>query len=104
MKPTAAEHIQNLENKRAAVAGRMTEIMTAAADTGTTLEADFPYQKGGPENPLSPDEVREKFRGNASLALPDHALDELEDAVLGLEGQDDLRSALSPLSVAGVAV
>ena len=71
---------------------------------GTTLEADFPYQKGGPENPLSPDEVREKFRGNASLALPDHALDELEDAVLGLEGQDDLRSALSPLSVAGVAV
>ncbi len=56
---------------------------------GTTLEADFPYQKGGPENPLSPDEVREKFRGNASLALPDHALDELEDAVLGLEGQDD---------------
>ena len=38
---------------------------------GTTLEADFPYQKGGPENPLSADEVREKFRGNASLALAD---------------------------------
>ena len=36
---------------------------------GTSLEADFPYQQGGPENPLSPDEVREKFRDNASLAL-----------------------------------
>ena len=32
---------------------------------------DFPYQKGGPENPMSADEVRAKFRENASLALGD---------------------------------
>ena len=38
--------------------------------SGDTLTADFPYQKGGPENPLSASEVSAKFRGNASLALP----------------------------------
>ena len=32
MKQTATEHIQNLENKRAALAARMAEIMETAAD------------------------------------------------------------------------
>jgi len=36
-KPTTAEHIQNLENKRAALASRMTEIMETAAGEGQTL-------------------------------------------------------------------
>ena len=36
---------------------------------GQVLEADLPYQRGGPENPLSADEVRAKFRENAGLAL-----------------------------------
>jgi len=40
MKPTTAEHIQNLENKRAALAGRMTEIMETAAGESTTLETE----------------------------------------------------------------
>jgi len=39
-KVTAGEHIQNLENKRAALAARMTEIMEGAAADGTTLEAE----------------------------------------------------------------
>lgn len=38
MKPTTAEHIQNLENKRAAIAGRMSEIMQETAEKGGTLE------------------------------------------------------------------
>ncbi len=37
---------------------------------GSVLEAELPYQRGGPENPLSTDEVRAKFRENAALALP----------------------------------
>ena len=37
MKPTTTEHIQNLENKRAALTARMGEIMTASADADTTL-------------------------------------------------------------------
>lgn len=40
MKPTAAEHIQNLENKRAACTARMTEILTTGADDGATLAAE----------------------------------------------------------------
>jgi len=40
MKTTPAEHISSLENKRAALAGRMTEIMeTAAADASTLDDA-----------------------------------------------------------------
>ena len=65
---------------------------------GSTLERDFPHQKGGPENPMSPDEVREKFRANALLALGNGAVDALEDAVLAFEEQDDLTAALAPLT------
>ncbi|HST26726.1 MAG TPA: MmgE/PrpD family protein [Gaiellaceae bacterium] len=65
---------------------------------GSTFERDFPHQKGGPENPMSDDEVREKFRANASLALPNDAVDALEDAILAFERQDDLAAALAPLT------
>ena len=65
---------------------------------GTTLERDFPYQKGGPENPMSEDEVREKFRANALLALSPDAADALEAAILDFEHQDDLTAALAPLT------
>jgi 2-methylcitrate dehydratase PrpD len=64
---------------------------------GTTLERDFPYQQGGPENPMSADEVREKFRANAALALSAEAVDALEHAILTFEQQDDLATALAPL-------
>lgn len=65
---------------------------------GTTLERDFPHQKGGPENPMSPDEVLGKFRANALLALGADAVDALEAAVLSFERQDDVAAALAPLT------
>ena len=37
-----------------------TRILTT---DGRVLEADFPYQLGAPENPMSADQVRAKFRG-----------------------------------------
>jgi 2-methylcitrate dehydratase PrpD len=61
---------------------------------GRTLEADFPHQRGAPENPMSPDEVRAKFHGNASLALPDEAVETLEETILGLEERRDVRGLL----------
>jgi len=67
------------------------------------LEAEAPYQKGTCENPLSADEVRGKFRGNATLALAEAARDALEHAILSLERVGDLRAALAPLGVAGTA-
>jgi 2-methylcitrate dehydratase PrpD len=62
---------------------------------GRTLEADFPHQQGGPENPMSPDEVRVKFRENAGGALSPEGAERLEQVVLALESQDG--SALSSL-------
>jgi len=55
---------------------------------GRVLEAELPHQRGGPENPLSADEVRAKFRENAGLALPDAAVEALESAILSLEQLD----------------
>ncbi len=66
---------------------------------GTSFAADFPHQKGGPENPLSPDEVREKFRDNAALALSDEAVEALEEALLSLDEVDDVSAALAPLTL-----
>lgn len=64
----------------------------------TVLASDFPYQKGGPGNPMSPDEVREKFRANALLALDAGAVDALEETILAFDRQDDLTAALAPLT------
>jgi 2-methylcitrate dehydratase PrpD len=63
---------------------------------GRTLEADFPYQLGAPENPMSEEQVRVKFRENAALA--GGSFDELEQAVLDLERQDDAQAVMSPLA------
>ena len=65
---------------------------------GRTLEADFPYQQGGPENPMSAGEVRAKFRENALLALSADAADALEVAVLGLDEQESARSVFPLLA------
>jgi 2-methylcitrate dehydratase PrpD len=62
---------------------------------GRTLEADAPYQLGGPENPMSADDVRAKFRENAALALDEGALAALEETVLALEEQEDVRGLLA---------
>jgi len=71
---------------------------------GRTFEADLPHQRGAPENPMTADEVLAKFRQNASLALDDAAVDALEEAVLSLEEQEDVRAAFSELAAARVPV
>jgi 2-methylcitrate dehydratase PrpD len=68
---------------------------------GRTLEADFPHQLGAPENPMSAEQVREKFRENARLA--GGTFDALEEAILTLEEQDDLRAVFSALACEPVA-
>lgn len=70
---------------------------------GTRLVADFPHQKGGPENPLSTDEVFAKFRSNAGLALGDDAVEELAASILSLDRCDDLGVLLAPLASLEVA-
>ncbi len=57
---------------------------------GAVREAELPYQRGGPDNPMEDGEVRDKFRTNASLALDPATVESLEEAVLGLEQQATL--------------
>ncbi|MGE5273521.1 MAG: MmgE/PrpD family protein [Verrucomicrobiota bacterium] len=68
---------------------------------GRTIGGDLPYQQGAPENPMTDDQVREKFRENAVLA--GGSFEALEEAVLGLESQDDVHAVLSLLSGQAVA-
>jgi 2-methylcitrate dehydratase PrpD len=59
---------------------------------GRTLEAELAYQRGGPDNPMTAGQVREKFRANATLALGDSDVELLEEAVMALERRNDLRA------------
>jgi hypothetical protein len=52
---------------------------------------------------MSADEVREKYRGNAALALSETAVEALEEAILTLDEHDDLSAALAPLAAMEVA-
>jgi 2-methylcitrate dehydratase PrpD len=69
---------------------------------GRTVDVDLPHQLGGPENPMGADEVLDKFRENAGLALREDDVSALAEAILALERQDDLRRCLAPLSGAAV--
>ena len=75
--------------------------MRIALRDGRTLEADLPYQLGSPENPMSAEQVRAKFRENAALA--GGSFEALEEAVLELDHRDDLHAVLSTLGRERVA-
>ena len=52
---------------------------------GTVLEENQPYPRGGLEAPLPPEEIEEKFRANASLAIKKKPAEEIVRIVRGLE-------------------
>lgn len=62
--------------------GGVLRIRTTA---GVELEHRVSDNRGGPENPLTPDELAMKFRLNASRWLSENALRDLEEAVGGLD-------------------
>jgi 2-methylcitrate dehydratase PrpD len=70
---------------------------------GDVLEAELKHQKGGPDNPMSRDEVSVKYRGNAKLALDDSLLESFESTMLSIETADDLVQAFAPLTSAATA-
>ena len=65
---------------------------------GRTLEADLPYQLGAPENPMTAEQVRAKFRDNAALA--GGRFERLEERILTLEEAADVRGLLTGERVA----
>jgi 2-methylcitrate dehydratase PrpD len=54
-------------------------------DDGTVLEENQPYPRGGLESPLPPQEIADKFRANAALALPVNKCEAILDAAAHLE-------------------
>ncbi len=52
---------------------------------GTLLEENQPHPRGGYEDPLPPDDIAEKFRANARLALPESRVEGILDSVRRLE-------------------
>lgn len=71
---------------------------------GRTLSADHPHQLGSPDNPMSEDEVRAKFRDNAGLSLSSASIDALERGVMSLERCQDVGAVLAPLAAVGEEV
>lgn len=59
---------------------------------GRVLEARSPDGRGSRARPLPDEAIVEKFRDNASRALPSGHVGELERAVLGLDTLADVRA------------
>lgn len=67
---------------------------------GTVLEENQANPRGGLEAPLPPEEIIEKFRANAGLALPVRRVNEIIDAVTHLETLTEI-TTLTDLLQAG---
>jgi len=61
---------------------------------GRELEARVPHGRGGPERPLPPQALVEKFRDNARRALPADRVAALEQAVLELDRLKSIRELM----------
>jgi 2-methylcitrate dehydratase PrpD len=61
---------------------------------GRELEARVPHGRGGPDRPLPPEALVEKFRDNARRALPAARVAALEQAVLGLDRVKSVRELM----------
>jgi 2-methylcitrate dehydratase PrpD len=70
---------------------------------GRMVERELRYQRGDPQNPMSAEEVRDKFRANARLALSPSEAEALEGSIMTLEEQPDV-SALRALAGAAPAL
>ncbi|MGP3928695.1 MmgE/PrpD family protein [Nonomuraea sp. KM88] len=71
-------------------------VLRVRARDGRRLEHRVHSSRGGPEHPLSMDELEEKYRLNASRVLPPEAVAALARQVRGLAARDDVTGLLQP--------
>jgi 2-methylcitrate dehydratase PrpD len=64
---------------------------------GRVLERELAYQRGGPENPMTHDDVVTKYAANASLGLDAAGVAAFEQSVLRLEDFADAGECFAPL-------
>lgn len=62
-------------------------VLRIRSRDGSVLEERVRSNRGGPENPLSTEELRVKFRANATRALPPRQAEELAETILGGRGE-----------------
>lgn len=72
-------------------------VLRVSLKGGEEREARVMHNRGGPENPLSDEELAAKFAGNARRALGEEQVSELEEALRSLEDSG------SPEGVMGLA-
>ena len=73
--------------------------VTVELKNGTKLSYTAKVAKGDPRNPMSEDEVTEKFRGNVKLAIAEKQAEALISEVKQLESVDKVKSIVELLTV-----
>ena len=76
-------------------------VLRVTLQDGTVYEERVLHNRGGPGNPLSDAELRQKFALNAGQLLPHEQVEQLADAAFGLDraaGVDELLSLCRPLT------
>jgi len=68
---------------------------------GRRFERDMPAQRGGPGNPMTPDDHRAKFRSNARPSLGEERTEELLAAIESIWEAADVRGVAALLRPAG---
>jgi 2-methylcitrate dehydratase PrpD len=69
---------------------RFTGHVRVELSDGRVLEETQDAPRGGPEDPLTPEELQEKFRVNAARALPVAQVDTLVERLLAIAGATDV--------------
>ncbi len=73
-------------------------VLRVGTTDGRELRAEVLANRGGPQRPLSYDELAVKFRDNAARLLPDHTVDQVQQLAARLDTLADLPTLLAPLT------
>ena len=90
-----AERIRYVPDTSAPDSRQYKGWVIATTRDGRRHERVEAFNRGSLENPLSPHDVRDKFRHNAATCLPPTQVATIERLVLDLEQQSDTRSLLA---------
>ncbi|MDQ4042859.1 MAG: MmgE/PrpD family protein, partial [Actinomycetota bacterium] len=75
-------------------------VLRVRLNNGEVREARVSYNRGGPENPLSDEELEAKFYENAERALPEEQIEELRSALQKLGESDTVDAAMRRMQIA----
>jgi 2-methylcitrate dehydratase PrpD len=78
-------------------------VLRVTMQDGTVYEERVLHNRGGPGNPLSDAELRQKFALNASRLLPREQVDRLADAAFALDRAEGVDELLSLCRVGGLS-